>query len=386
MRKAIAGIMLMTATGAVTAAPELPEEYAYLGIHGTQFFHDTNGQRQDSADLDSALLPGLQIGYRFQSDWSVQALYETGELDAEQGSGETDLDTAVIEGRRHFGSFDLAGFEPYAGVALGHHEFSAGGSDDTETLAGIGVGVQRAVADNVFIDVGARHDFILDNSRHDAQVYLGVNYAFGTGSDDQPAPATRQAPAEPQQPQDSDNDGVPDSRDDCPDTPAGTPVNDAGCAIERDSDNDGVNDRNDQCPDTPEGAKVNEQGCHETLEESVRETLNVRFETASANVTDDSMPEIRDVAEAMRKFPESTLVLEGHTDSVGNAEANRELSQRRAEAVKQILVEEMGIDADRVSAEGYGESQPVADNDTAEGRARNRRVESVLEASREVQQ
>ncbi|PAU80395.1 hypothetical protein CK501_08075 [Halovibrio salipaludis] len=382
MKKAIAGIMLMTAAGAVTADSDLPEEYAYLGIHGTQFFHDTNGQRQDSADLDSALLPGLQIGYRFQSDWSVQALYETGELDWEQGGGDVDLDTALIEGRRHFGSFDLAGFEPYAGVAVGHHEF---GSDDTETLTGIGVGVQRAVASNVFIDVGARHDFILDNSRQDTQVYLGVNYAFGTSGDD-PAPAPQQEPAEPQQPQDSDNDGVPDSRDDCPDTPAGTPVNDAGCAIERDSDNDGVTDRNDQCPDTQEGAKVNDQGCHETLEENVRKTLNVRFETASANVTDDSLPEIREVAETMREFPESTLVLEGHTDSVGNAEANRALSQRRAEAVKQILVEEMGIDAERVSAEGYGESQPVADNDTAEGRARNRRVESVLEASREVQQ
>ncbi|MYL27963.1 MULTISPECIES: OmpA family protein [Halomonadaceae] len=382
MKKAIAGLMLMTATGAVAATPELPEEYAYLGIHGTQFFHDTNGQRQDSADLDSALLPGLQIGYRFQSDWSVQALYETGELDAEQGSGETDLDTAVIEGRRHFGSFDLAGFEPYAGIAVGHHEFSANGSDDTETLTGIGVGVQRAVASNVFIDVGARHDFILDNSRQDTQVYLGVNYAFGTGGDE-PAPTPQQEPAKPQ---DSDNDGVPDSRDDCPDTPAGTPVNDAGCAIERDSDNDGVTNRNDQCPDTPEGAKVNDQGCHETLKESVRETLNVRFETASANVTEGSLPEIRDVAEAMREFPESTLVLEGHTDSVGNAEANRALSQRRAEAVKQVLVEEMGIAADRVSAEGYGESQPVADNDTAEGRAQNRRVESVLEASREAQQ
>lgn len=385
MKKAIAGIMLLTATGAAVAQSDLPQEYAYLGIHGTQFFHDTNGQRQDSADLDSALLPGLQIGYRFQSDWSVQALYETGELDVEGGSGDVDLDTALIEGRRHFGSFDLAGFEPYAGVAVGHHEFSSNGSDDTETLAGIGVGVQRAVANNVFIDVGARHDFILDNSRHDAQIYLGVNYAFGTGGGE-PTPAPQQEPAEPQQPQDADGDGVPDSRDDCPDTPAGTPVNEMGCAIERDADNDGVIDRNDECPETQAGATVNDQGCAETLEKSVRETLKVRFETASANVTDDSLSEIRNVAQAMREFPESTLVLEGHTDNVGNAASNRALSQSRAETVKQILVEEMGIDADRVSAKGYGESQPIADNDTAEGRARNRRVESVLEASREVQQ
>ena len=384
MKKTLAGAMLLTAaTGAVADNAQLPEEYAYIGVHATQYYFDTNAKVGDVGDLDETLLPGLQLGYRFQSDWSVQALYETGELDAEQGSGDVDLDTAVIEGRSHFGSISIAGFEPYAGVAVGHHEFSANGNDDTETLGGIGVGVQRAMGENVFVDIGTRHDYIFDTNRQDTQVYLGVNVAFGTGSNES-EPAPQQEPAEPQQPQDSDNDGIPDNRDDCSGTPAGTQVNEAGCAIERDSDNDGVNDRNDQCPDTQEGAKVNDQGCHETLEKSVRETLNVRFETASATVTDDSMPGIRAVAEAMRQFPESTLVLEGHTDNVGNADANRKLSQRRAEAVKQILVEEMGIDADRVSAEGYGESQPIADNDTAEGRARNRRVESVLEASREV--
>lgn len=389
MKKALAGAILLTATGTVAATPELPEEYAYIGVHATQYYFDTNGQVQDPGDLDSALLPGLQAGYRFGPDWSIQALYETGELDAEQGSAELDLDTAVIEGRRHFGSIDLGGFEPYVGIAAGHHEFA---DDDTETLAGIGAGLQRAVADNVFIDIGARHDFILDSSRHDAQLYLGVNYAFGsTGSAAGVPEDPTEGMAEPSQEEraqssDSDGDGVVDNADECPDTAAGTPVNESGCAERRDSDEDGIADHNDQCPDTPANARVDDSGCHMTLEKSVRETLNVRFETASAKVTEDSIPEIRDVAEAMREYPESTLTLEGHTDSVGNAEANRELSRRRAEAVKQILVEEMDIEADRIEAEGYGESKPVADNDTAEGRTRNRRVESVLEASKETRQ
>ncbi|MGM0449629.1 MAG: OmpA family protein [Pseudomonadota bacterium] len=386
MKKALTGVMLLTtATAAVAATPELPEEYAYIGVHATHYNHDTNGQVRDSGDLDSALLPGIQAGYRFGPDWSLQGLYETGELDAELGGAEVDLDTAVIEGRRHFGSIDLAGFEPYAGAAAGHHEF---GDDDTETLAGISAGLQRAVSNNVFVDIGARHDFILDNSRQDTQLYLGVNYAFGSSgsADDASDTMSDQSPATGTQSSDSDGDGVMDSADECPDTAEGTSVNASGCEARRDSDNDGVRDRNDDCPETPANAQVDNSGCHATLKESVRETLNVRFETGSATVTEDSFPEIRNVAEAMREYPESTLMLEGHTDSVGNAEANKALSRRRAEAVKQILVEELGIDADRIQAEGYGESRPVADNDTAEGRSRNRRVESVLEASKDVQQ
>ncbi|MNT90758.1 Outer membrane porin F precursor [compost metagenome] len=81
----------------------------------------------------------------------------------------------------------------------------------------------------------------------------------------------------------------------------------------------------------------------------------------------------------MKQYPQTTTVVEGHTDSVGPDAYNQKLSQRRADAVKQVLVQD-GVEASRVSSVGYGESRPVADNGTAEGRAVNRRVEAQVEA------
>lgn len=106
--------------------------------------------------------------------------------------------------------------------------------------------------------------------------------------------------------------------------------------------------------------------------------LNVEFETNSANVAAVYGDEIQEVANAMRAQQDLELVLEGHTDSRGADVYNQGLSQRRVESVKQVLVSQYGIDADRVSAVGYGEARPIADNATAEGRARNRRVVGVI--------
>jgi len=84
------------------------------------------------------------------------------------------------------------------------------------------------------------------------------------------------------------------------------------------------------------------------------------------------------------EYPESQLMLEGHTDSIGRATYNQALSQARASAVKRVLIDRFRIDASRIDSIGLGESQPVADNATEAGRARNRRVEAIIEASRQV--
>ena len=106
--------------------------------------------------------------------------------------------------------------------------------------------------------------------------------------------------------------------------------------------------------------------------------LNVEFETNSANVAAVYGDEIQEVANAMSAQQDLELVLEGHTDSAGSEVYNQGLSQRRVEAVKEVLVSQYGIDADRVTAVGYGETRPIADNSTADGRARNRRVVGVI--------
>ncbi len=170
-------------------------------------------------------------------------------------------------------------------------------------------------------------------------------------------------------PPDSDKDGVPDYKDKCPDTPAGALVDLEGCPI--DTDNDGVPDYRDECPNTPEGAKVDEKGC------MVEVKLEIYFDTDSAVVKPEYYPEIEKIANFLKEHPDMKIEIQGHTDSVGPADYNLKLSQRRAEAVKKILVEKFGISPDRIIAKGYGETKPIAPNDTEEGRAKNRRVIAV---------
>jgi len=134
----------------------------------------------------------------------------------------------------------------------------------------------------------------------------------------------------------------------------------------KDSDGDGVYDKNDQCPGTLSGAKVNNLGCW-VLE-------NVRFASGSAEIQPRYYSDLDNVIKVLKKNPGVEVVIEGHTDSQGPEELNEELSEKRAQSVMNYLVEN-GVNADRISAKGHGESRPIADNETAAGRAKNRRIE-----------
>ena len=114
--------------------------------------------------------------------------------------------------------------------------------------------------------------------------------------------------------------------------------------------------------------------------EPVRVELDVKFDFDKAVVKQESQPDIRALADFMSQYPSTSTVVEGHTDSVGTDAYNQNLSERRANAVRDMLVNQYGVGASRVSSVGYGESRPVADNATAEGRAINRRVEAEVEA------
>ncbi|MGF1548749.1 MAG: OmpA family protein, partial [Thiotrichales bacterium] len=168
---------------------------------------------------------------------------------------------------------------------------------------------------------------------------------------------------------DSDKDGVVDSQDKCPDSPAGAKVDATGC--EPDADKDGVVDSADLCPNTPAGVEVDGTGCEKTASITLE---GVNFKTASAELTADSSAVLERVVAALRAATTLKIEVAGHTDSQGNDELNQQLSQKRAESVRQYLIN-AGVDADRLVAKGYGEVEPVASNDTDDGRAKNRRVE-----------
>ncbi|TIH09179.1 OmpA family protein [Pseudomonas leptonychotis] len=114
--------------------------------------------------------------------------------------------------------------------------------------------------------------------------------------------------------------------------------------------------------------------------EAVRVELDVKFDFDKAQVKPESYGDIKNLADFLTQYPQTTTVVEGHTDSVGGDAYNQTLSERRANAVRDVLVNQYGVGSDRVNAVGYGESRPVADNASADGRAVNRRVEAEVEA------
>lgn len=114
--------------------------------------------------------------------------------------------------------------------------------------------------------------------------------------------------------------------------------------------------------------------------EPVRVELDVKFDFDKAKVKPESYGDIKNLADFLTQYPQTTTVVEGHTDAVGSDAYNQGLSERRANAVRDVLVNEYGVGGDRVNAVGYGEARPVADNASAEGRAVNRRVEAEVEA------
>jgi len=181
-------------------------------------------------------------------------------------------------------------------------------------------------------------------------------------------------------PFDTDGDGVPDYLDKCPNTPKGIAVDANGCPF--DSDGDGVPDYLDKCPDTPKGVAVDANGCPEIAMETQKifaEALNgIQFETGKDVITRNSYPVLDKVVGVMKENKSYKLIINGYTDNKGDKNMNQVLSHKRAEAVKRYL-ENKGIDPQKLIAHGYGEERPVADNSTAAGRAKNRRVEFKVE-------
>ena len=198
---------------------------------------------------------------------------------------------------------------------------------------------------------------------------------------------------------DGDADGIVDSQDQCPGSPAGVVVNAGGCEV--DSDADGIVDSADRCADTPAGHAVDAQGCQtDSDSDGVLNTADLCADTAAGVTVDatgcdaDKPIELRGVnfhfdsdeltgksrvildgvAQTLRNHPGLRLEVAGHTDSAGVDDFNLDLSTRRALMVRDYLVSR-GVDADQLTSQGYGEAHPVDSNETAEGRAANRRVE-----------
>lgn len=191
-------------------------------------------------------------------------------------------------------------------------------------------------------------------------------------------------------PPDSDLDGVPDAKDQCPNETG--PAQNAGCppfknlanrVVDNDTDGDGIPNDADKCPKEPEtkNGYKDDDGCPDEVPSAVAKFSGaiegIVFKTGSAVLDNRSTPVLTKAADVFKKYPDIRVEIGGHTDNVGSSEVNTTLSQKRAEAVKDWFVKK-GISAGRLEAKGFGPSKPVSDNDSEAGRAKNRRVEFRL--------
>lgn len=218
-------------------------------------------------------------------------------------------------------------------------------------------------------DVRQRVDFADTTHHTDTTVGLGLVIPVGKRATKAAPPVALPAAM------DSDGDGVNDTKDACPGTATGTPVDSAGCPL--DSDKDGVNDAADLCPNTKKGTKVDANGCAKTQAATALPVQVVYFKINSAELSAAAKAKLDDTSSKMVERKYIVAVATGYTDTTGTPEYNLQLSRKRANAVKGYLIER-GVRTANVIAKGVGEADPAHGNDSKAGREQNRRVEVRL--------
>ncbi|MFT7558508.1 MAG: OOP family OmpA-OmpF porin [Flavobacteriales bacterium] len=331
----------------------------------------------DDTNLEDTTPLTIGMGYDFTNRWTGEFSFTDIDTETETSGQDLKVKHLQFDGLYNLGSGD---WRPYVVAGLGERRTKFNDSNKNKTtLVNAGLGLKGRISEHFQLrgDVRTYHD--LEESSNDYGINLGVAYLFGSRSNTS-KPIKTKRPISPANVQDSDMDGVADSADRCQNTPKDLKTDTYGCAI--DSDKDGVADHLDNCPSTAETLKVDAKGCPLSLSETISIDLSIKFANNSDMVSDSFYSEIKDVADFMNQYANTSVVVEGYTDDRGKATYNETLSQRRADAVRAVLVNHFNVDASRVSAKGYGEINPIATNDTTEGRASNRRV--VAKVSSEV--
>lgn len=305
----------------------------------------------DSVDLEND--EGYFIGFGYDFSDQISAEFSLTELEPNKfAGGSVDIDQWKFSGFYDF-DYDFVGFQPFAVTGLGNTNFDG----DDEMTWDYGGGLKYQITDNLVWRTAVRSFNYFDRDREDADLGIDSSLVFYFGGDKRP-----QAPAP------------------APSRAAATPAPAAAPAAPRiaDADRDGVADANDKCPETPRNYAVDSDGCPIPVEEVARVELMVNFDFDKSDVKPEYFDEIQEVTDFMKQYSDVVIELEGHTDSRGTEVYNQGLSERRAAAVRQVMIDRFDISRARVTSRGFGESQPTATNDTDAGRADNRRVMTVI--------
>lgn len=308
---------------AATSMGVLAQGQGAVEVEGfaNRYFTDT---QRDFAH-DEGNLFGGSVGYYLTDDVELALSYgEYHDLRGEGAAGSKNIkgNLTDLKAIYHFGQPGV-GLRPYVSGGFGHQSIgdANSGGRNHSTLAIAGAGAKYYFTEIFYARAGVDALYNIDQGDTEWQAGVGVGLNFG-GSTRQVAQVTEPAPE---------------------------PI--------------------------PEPAPVVEEA-----PQVVRVELDVKFDFDKSAVKEESYGDIKNLADFMNQYPQTNTTVEGHTDSVGTDAYNQKLSERRASAVRDVLVNQYGVGADRVNSAGYGESRPVADNATEEGRAINRRVEAEVEA------
>jgi len=315
--------------------------------------------------LDKALIGGLRIGYNLTEAWGLEALVHYGkdnnyyvvrDYDPRGRDAGFDDDARIVSYRVEalYNFMPDKKFVPFLAAGVGGRNVNYVSNntydeDSTKHLVlGYGVGFKFFFAEDWALRGDVRHLFLPNDRLHNLEYTLGISYFFGGKKPVIPEPEPAPAPVVA--------------------APAPAPVVEDAPIL--------------KCTDTPSDLMVDKDGCPI----KVTVNMNVLFDFDKSDIKPKYHDELKRVSDYMHAYPWETAVLEGHTDSRGTEEYNIKLSQRRVNNIKKYLVEKLGVDADRLTAIGYGKSRPIASNDTDEGRQLNRRVQAVMETYIKKQQ
>jgi OOP family OmpA-OmpF porin len=334
----------------------------WVGVFG-QYYHPDGDKPNEIGGgfLQDGAAVGGEFGIRFTPRWAMRIEAAKTNVDVENNAfGVGSVDGQKIAADALYFQDDL---QTYLFTGLQHAD------DDFDDYLAVaaGIGKHWSLSENTRLITEATAYHAFSDSYNDFSVKLGVAYVFGEIAPSY-APAKRAS--------DTDRDGVVDSLDNCPNTLAGTSVDTRGCSL--DADRDGVADSMDLCLSTPKGDKVNTSGCSVMVAEEIEVKLSALFANNSSVIQNPADVKFAEFADFLKRYPKATGVVEGHTSIVGTAAYNQLLSQKRAEAVKALLISRYGAPADRITALGFGESQPVNLANTPAAHRENRRIIGVV--------
>lgn len=291
----------------------------------------------------------LSAGYMFDEDTAIELSIV--QPSPEQIDGRIDVEQIRLSGLYFFGD---AAVKPYLTAGLGYGKTAA---TVENVLASVGAGLQLAVTDNFFARAEVRYDDMVNEVVEHSNYVLEAGYLFGGKS-----VATAK---------DSASNNMTDEVKEVKEVAKKeTAVVKKAVVAALDTDKDGVIDTADKCKGTPASTNVDADGCPE-FKGSLQ---GVFFETSSARLTESSKTVLDNAAAELKRYPNVAVEIQAFTDSRGSDALNQKISQQRADSVRTYLLNK-GVNADRLTAKGYGEANPVASNETVDGRAANRRVE-----------